>query len=144
MDTRVERIVLETDRHRIVGDLTLPREGYRSRLSDYLNRGEMGFIPLANARSRRSTSATAGEQRDFIAVARTHIHLAYPAPARLAAQAIRSPSSTSRSGRSRTTPCSSSSAPITRHSEMNGPICFGGKLTTATTRCPRARRARSW
>ena len=49
MDTRVERIVLETDRHRIVGDLTMPREGYRSRLSDYLNRGEQAFIPLANA-----------------------------------------------------------------------------------------------
>ena len=49
MDTRVERIVLETGRHRIVGELTLPREGYRSRLSDYLNRGDMSFIPLANA-----------------------------------------------------------------------------------------------
>jgi hypothetical protein len=49
MDTRVERIVLETDRHRIIGDLTMPREGYRSRLSDYLNRGEMAFIALANA-----------------------------------------------------------------------------------------------
>ena len=27
VDTRIERIVLETDRHRIVGDLTLPRDG---------------------------------------------------------------------------------------------------------------------
>lgn len=81
MDTRVERIVLETDRHRIVGDITMPREGYRSRLSDFLNRGEMDFIPLANAEIAALDSAAGGEQREFIAVARTHIHLAYPAPA---------------------------------------------------------------
>ena len=49
MDNRIERIVLETDRHRIVGDLTLPRDGYRSRLSDYLNQGEIAFIPLTDA-----------------------------------------------------------------------------------------------
>jgi Family of unknown function (DUF6812) len=81
MDTRVERIVLETDRHRIVGDITMPREGYRSRLSDFLNRGEMDFIPLANAEIAALDSASQGVQREFIAVARTHIHLAYPAPA---------------------------------------------------------------
>ena len=80
MDTRVERIVLETGRHRIVGDLTLPREGYRSRLSDYLNQGDMGFIPLANVIiSPIDAGPGAAEQRDFIAVARTHVHLAYPA-----------------------------------------------------------------
>jgi hypothetical protein len=80
MDTRVERIVLETGRHRIVGDLTMPREGYRSRLSDYLNRGDMGFIPLANAViSPIDAGPGAAERRDFIAVARTHVHLAYPA-----------------------------------------------------------------
>ena len=49
MDSRVERVVVETDRHRIVGDVTLPREGYRSRLSEYLNRGDLDFIPMVNA-----------------------------------------------------------------------------------------------
>ena len=82
MDTRVERIVLETDRHRIVGDLTMPREGYRSRLSDYLNRGEMAFIPLANVVISTIGEADDAEQREFIAVARTHVHLAYPAISR--------------------------------------------------------------
>ena len=77
MDTRVERIVLETDRHRIVGDLTMPREGYRSRLSDYLNRGEMAFIPLANAVVTPIDGPEAPEKRDFVAVARSHVHLAY-------------------------------------------------------------------
>lgn len=71
--------MLETDRHRIVGDLTMPREGYRSRLSDYLNRGEMAFIPLANAVISVIDAPDDGEPREFIAVARTHVHLAYPA-----------------------------------------------------------------
>lgn len=79
MDTRIERIVLETDRYRIVGDLTLPREGYRSRLSDYLNRGDMAFIPLANVVIGPLGSGGRGEWRDFIAVARPHVLLAYPA-----------------------------------------------------------------
>jgi hypothetical protein len=77
METRVERVVLETDRHRIVGDLTLPREGYRSRLSDFLNRGDLEFIPLVNVEVH-STNGSAPEQRSFIAVARTHVQLAYP------------------------------------------------------------------
>ena len=77
MDTRVERIVLETARHRIVGDLTLPREGYRSRLSDYLNRGDMAFIPLANAVVTAIDDRGSAQERDFIAVGRTHVHLAY-------------------------------------------------------------------
>ena len=38
----------ETDRQRIVGDVTLPPEGYQSRFSDSLNRPEVAFIPLVN------------------------------------------------------------------------------------------------
>ena len=81
MENRVERVVLETDRHRISGDLTLPREGYRSRLSDYLNRGDLDFIPIVNAKitSLNGASPEAGPVvRSFIAVARTHVQLAYP------------------------------------------------------------------
>ena len=79
MDTRIERIVLETDRLTIVGDLHLPREGYRSRLSDYLNHGEVVFIPLANAIVRPISGNGPDQERQFIAVARVHVHLAYPA-----------------------------------------------------------------
>src|SRR2546430_4045009 len=42
--TRV-RVVLETERYRIVGDVTLPAEGFRGRLSDLLNREGIEFIP---------------------------------------------------------------------------------------------------
>lgn len=79
MDIRIERIVLETDRVKIVGDLHLPREGYRSRLSDYLNHGEVVFIPLANATVSPIDGSSTGQERQFIAVARVHVHLAYPA-----------------------------------------------------------------
>ena len=79
MESRVERVVLETDRHRIVGDLTLPKEGYRSRLSDFLNRGDLDFIPLVNVEMTTvSGNGAAPEQRSFLAVARSHIQLAHP------------------------------------------------------------------
>jgi hypothetical protein len=79
MESRIERVVLETDRHRIVGDLTLPKEGYRSRLSDYLNQGDVEFIPLVNVElTPLSGNGAAAEQRPFLAVARMHIQLAHP------------------------------------------------------------------
>ncbi len=81
MEMRTERVVLVTDRHRIVGDLTLPREGYRSRLSDFLNRGDIAFIPLVNAEIEQQAEDGGGNEvvnKDFIAVARDHVQLAYP------------------------------------------------------------------
>lgn len=69
--------MLETDRHRIIGDLTLPREGYRSRLSDYLNQGEITFIALADAEIM-VIDEPGSQKREFIAVARAHVQLAYP------------------------------------------------------------------
>jgi hypothetical protein len=77
MESRIERVVLETHRHRIVGDVTLPREGYRSRLSDFLNRGDLDFIPVVNA-ELSPLNGGAPETRSFIAVARTHVQLAFP------------------------------------------------------------------
>jgi hypothetical protein len=79
MDSRIERVVLETDRHRIVGDLTLPREGHRSRLSDFLNQGEIDFIPLVNVEvTPLGANGAAPERRRFLAVARAHVELAHP------------------------------------------------------------------
>ena len=50
-----------------------------------------------------------------------------------AGQNIRPPKGTSRSGVSSTTAPSASGTPSVSTSDMNGPICLGGKLTTATT-----------
>jgi hypothetical protein len=76
MDTRVQRVVIETTRFRIVGDVTLPTEGFRTRLSDVLNRQDTGFIPLVNV----ELSPIGGGDPDlqpFVAVARNQIQIAY-------------------------------------------------------------------
>lgn len=76
MDTRVQRAVMETTRFRIVGDVTLPTEGFRTRLSDVLNRQDTGFIPVVNV----ELSPIGGgdtESQPFVAVARNQIQIAY-------------------------------------------------------------------
>ena len=78
METRIERVVLETDRHRIVGDLTLPREGYRSRLSDFLNASERDFISLTDCVVELIGRDSPGTEHPFIAVSRRHIVFAIP------------------------------------------------------------------
>jgi hypothetical protein len=74
---RVERVQLETDRHVIVGDVTLPAEGYQSRFSDSLNRADIGFVPIVNVEiSLLSGGGTA--KRDFILVSKAHMRIAFP------------------------------------------------------------------
>jgi hypothetical protein len=77
METRTQRVVVETERHRIVGDITLPREGYRSRLSEYLNHGDIDFIPMADV-ELTPLQGGSPERRPFVAVARSHVQLAFP------------------------------------------------------------------
>ena len=50
MDLRLEPVTLETDRYRIEGAVTLPREGHRSRLSDHVNRRDQEFFTVQSAR----------------------------------------------------------------------------------------------
>ena len=71
--------MLETERYTIVGDVTLPAEGFHSRLSDLLNREGVQFIPLINATINGRDGGDPVE-RPFIAVARDHVQLAYEAP----------------------------------------------------------------
>ena len=78
MNMRTERVVLETDRHVITGDIHLPREGYRSRLSDFLNHGGISFISLVDVEIQPITGGEEPTHRAFVAVARTHVKLAYP------------------------------------------------------------------
>ena len=48
MENRQERLLLETERHRIAGTLTLAKDGYRSRISDLLNAPDREFFPLTD------------------------------------------------------------------------------------------------
>jgi hypothetical protein len=79
MDQRREEVVVETDRYRIEGQLTLPREGYRSRLSDFVNRRDQEFFTIQDA----SLVALDGSGRDWktpvLMLARRHIRLIVPA-----------------------------------------------------------------
>jgi hypothetical protein len=77
-EVRRERVVVETERYRIVGDVTLPAEGFHNRLSDLLNREGVEFIPLVNA-TVSGRNGERPEQLPFIAVARDHIQVAYEA-----------------------------------------------------------------
>ncbi len=77
MEERLERVVIETDRHRITGTLHLPKEGYRSRLSDYLNQGDAHFIPLADA-EMSALDGSSTEVHTFLAVSLRQVHIAYP------------------------------------------------------------------
>jgi hypothetical protein len=69
--------VFETDRHLVVGDVTLPPEGYQSRFSDAVNRPEVAFIPLLDVEIT-PLAGGGGVRRDFIVLAKQHIRLAYP------------------------------------------------------------------
>lgn len=78
MDLRLEQIILETDRWRIEGHLTLPAEGYRSRLSDYVNQRDREFFSLQDAKLTSLDSPEVVEQMAFVMVARRHIRLIAP------------------------------------------------------------------
>lgn len=71
-DQRRERIRLETGRHRIEGNLTLAREGYRSRVSDVLNAVERDFLTLTDVELEPLDGGSI-EHHPFLAIARRHI-----------------------------------------------------------------------
>jgi hypothetical protein len=79
IEVRHQRVVVETDRYRVEGNITLPQEGYRSRLSDYLNRQDQEFLILVDA----ELIALDGSGRDWnssvLMLARRHIRLVVPA-----------------------------------------------------------------
>jgi uncharacterized protein DUF6812 len=77
VENRNERVLLETDRHRIRGEITLAREGYRSRISDMLNASERDFIALTDV---TIDPLDGGPQLkcEFLALARAKIVFALP------------------------------------------------------------------
>jgi hypothetical protein len=81
VEHREEPIVVETNRYRITGILRLPRDGYRSRLTDYLNASERTFLPLTNVEIVSLDGSREAERRAFIALSISQIVLATPADA---------------------------------------------------------------
>jgi hypothetical protein len=79
MDHRDERIVIETARHRITGVISLPRDGYRSRLTDYLNASERDFLALTEVEIAALEGGAPLQRRQFVALSLSHIVLVMPA-----------------------------------------------------------------
>lgn len=78
MDHRRERIQIETERHRIEGEITLARDGYRSRVSDVLNASERDFLTLTDVTVTPLDGGPA-EAHAYLTVARRHIVFAVAA-----------------------------------------------------------------
>ncbi len=79
MNQRLKRIVAETERYRITGFLSLPPDGYRSRLSDYLNAPDRSFLALTDVQVAPLDGGSGGvEQYNFLALAVSHIAFAMP------------------------------------------------------------------
>jgi hypothetical protein len=80
MEHREQRIVVETGRYRITGTLRTPRDGYRSRLTDYLNSAERAFIALTDVELEPLDGVRGEpENRAYMVVSIAQIVLAMPA-----------------------------------------------------------------
>ena len=77
MDQRREQVVIEIEHYRIEGTLHLPAEGYRSRLSDYINQRDSEFLPMTDC---KVATIETGQERTlpFVLVARRHIRMIAP------------------------------------------------------------------
>jgi hypothetical protein len=78
VDLREEQVVLETDRYRITGALTLPAEGFRSRLSDYVNQRDRDFITVSDALIEPLDGTGESRREAFLLIGRAHVTLIAP------------------------------------------------------------------
>jgi uncharacterized protein DUF6812 len=75
--TRTERVMFETDRHMVVGDMTLPPEGYQARLSDAMNRSDVSFVRIVDVEITPIGGGPA-VKHDFVVLSKAHIRMAQP------------------------------------------------------------------
>ena len=75
MHFRRLRVRLETERHAIEGTLQLPSEGYRSRMTDFLNSHDSDFLPITDADVSWPGGDRPAESHEYLAVSVRHIVL---------------------------------------------------------------------
>jgi hypothetical protein len=88
LDLQTQSIVFETDRYRIEGKLTLPREGYRSRLSDFVNQRDRDFFSIEDAVVADLDNPETVWHAEFLMVARSHVRLLAPVADRESAEQV--------------------------------------------------------
>jgi hypothetical protein len=76
MSLRKIRVQVETERLSVSGVLQLPTEGYRSRVTDYLNGHETGFFALTDAEVSPLDGSPA-EMHAYLAIGARHIVCVY-------------------------------------------------------------------
>jgi hypothetical protein len=75
MPFRRERVRIETARHEIEGTLQLPHEGFRSRMTDFLNTQGDDFLPLTDAEVTYLDGSRAPEKHEYLALAARQVIL---------------------------------------------------------------------
>ena len=75
VDQRLTKVVAETERYRVTGLLRLPPEGYRSRLSDYLNAPERAFLSLTEVELTPLDGDGPVQKLPFVALSVAHVVL---------------------------------------------------------------------
>jgi hypothetical protein len=78
VENRQERVIVETDRYRVEGMMTLPREGYRSRVSDHVNRRDQEFFTIVDAELSALDGSGRAWNAPVLMLARRHIRLIVP------------------------------------------------------------------
>lgn len=78
MDLRKEKVVVETDRYRVTGSMTLPADGFRSRLSDHVNREDLAFFTIVDA-ELTPLDGGASQATPVLLLSREHVRLVIPA-----------------------------------------------------------------
>jgi hypothetical protein len=74
VNQREERIVVETERLRLIGTVRLQAEGYRSRLTDLLNAGEREFLALTDVEIASLVDpGREPERHAYVALGRRHV-----------------------------------------------------------------------
>jgi len=73
MQVRRVRVQIETTRHRVIGIVQLPTEGYRSRTTDFLNAHDTGFIALTDAQVSTVDGSGDSDHHEFVAVGARHV-----------------------------------------------------------------------
>jgi hypothetical protein len=78
VEVRKEKVVVETDRYRVEGMLTLPKEGYRSRVSDHVNRRDQEFFTMLDCELTPLDGSEGNWSTPVLMLARRHIRLIVP------------------------------------------------------------------
>lgn len=73
IDAKPERIIVETDRYRVEGDVTLLQKGYRNALSEFLNNRDEEFIFLENVKLEALDGSGRNWESPVLMLSRRHI-----------------------------------------------------------------------